>query len=91
MIDKFNGPYKVLEWGNKMWKIQVGKRVDVISRDCLKPHLDTGQCGPQGSRAAQAREAEDSLCGFCGFCLWGSEASGTCVAEPGLKSLGKLV
>ena len=41
MIDKFNGPYKVLEWGNKMWKIQVGKRVDVISRDCLKPHLDS--------------------------------------------------
>ena len=36
MANKYNGPYKVLEWGNNAWKIQVGERVDVVSRDRLK-------------------------------------------------------
>ena len=39
MGDKYRGPYKVLERGNKAWKLQVGKRVEVVSIDCLKPHL----------------------------------------------------
>ena len=39
MADKYSGPYKVLERGNKAWKLQVGERVDVVSRDRLKPHL----------------------------------------------------
>ena len=36
---KYSGPYKVLVRGNKAWKLQVGERVDVVSRDRLKPHL----------------------------------------------------
>ena len=39
MADKYSGPYQVLERGNKAWKLQVGERVEVVSRDCLKPHL----------------------------------------------------
>ena len=39
MADKYSGPYKVLERGNKAWKLQVGERVDMVSRDHLKPHL----------------------------------------------------
>ena len=37
--DKYSSPYKVLERGNKAWKLQVGERVDMVSRDHLKPHL----------------------------------------------------
>ena len=39
MADKYSGPYKVLERGNKAWKLQVGERVNMVSRDRLKPHL----------------------------------------------------
>ena len=39
MANKYSSPNKVLERGNKVWKIQVGKRVDVDSKDRLKPHL----------------------------------------------------
>ena len=39
MAEKYSGPYKVLERGNKAWKLQVGERVDMVSRDRLKPHL----------------------------------------------------
>ena len=45
MADKYSGPYKVLERGNKAWKLHVGERVDVVSRDCLKPHL--GSMAPE--------------------------------------------
>ena len=47
MADKYSGPYKVLERGNKAWKLQVGERVEVVSRDCLKPYL-----GSESPRAA---------------------------------------
>ena len=39
MVDKYRGPYQVLERGNKAWKLQVGKRVEVVSQDWLTPHL----------------------------------------------------
>ena len=39
MADKYSGPYKVLEQANKAWKVQVGEKVEIISRDHLKPHL----------------------------------------------------
>ena len=38
--EKYSSPYKVLEWGNKAWKIQVGERVDIVSQGCLKPYID---------------------------------------------------
>ena len=47
MADKYNGPYKVLEKGNKAWKLQVGERVEVVSRDRLKPHL--GSVAPRAA------------------------------------------
>ena len=47
MADKYRDPYKVLERGNKAWKIQVGERVDVVSRDRLKPHL--GSVAPKAA------------------------------------------
>ena len=47
MADKYSGPNKVLEQGNKAWKIQVGERVDVVSRDRLKSHL--GSVAPKAT------------------------------------------
>ena len=47
MVDKYSGPNKVLERGNKAWKLQVGERVEVVSRDCLKPHL--GSVAPEAA------------------------------------------
>ena len=47
MADKYRGPYKVLERGNKAWKLQVGERVDVVSRDYFKPHL--GSAAPEAA------------------------------------------
>ena len=47
MADKYSGPYKVLERENKAWKLQVGERVKVVSRDRLKPHL--GSVAPRAA------------------------------------------
>ena len=47
MADKYSGPYKVLERGNKAWKLQVGERVEVVCWDRLKPHL--GRVAPEGA------------------------------------------
>ena len=48
MADKYSGPYKVLEQANKAWKVQVGEKVEIISRDHLKPHL--GSVDPVAAR-----------------------------------------
>ena len=47
MADKYSSPFKVLERGNKAWKVQVGNRVEIITRDCLKPHL--GSVAPKAA------------------------------------------
>ena len=39
MADKYSGPIKVLERGNKAWKQKVGKMVDVVTMDRPKPQL----------------------------------------------------
>ena len=49
MADKYSGPYKVLERGNKAWKQQVGERVNLVRRDRLKPHL--GSVAPRVNRS----------------------------------------
>ena len=62
MADKYSGPYKLLERGNKAWKLQVGERVDVVSRDCLKPHL--GRVAPRAAMPptrGRPRAASDAL------------------------------
>ena len=38
-MDNYVGPYLVLEKGPKVFKLQVGTREEVITRDRLKPHL----------------------------------------------------
>ena len=45
--DKYSGPFRVLERGNKAWKVQVGERVEIISKDHLKPHL--GSVAPKAT------------------------------------------
>ena len=70
-----SGPYQVLERGNKAWKLQVGERVEVVSRDRLKPHL--GRVAPE---AADTWEAKDGLSGSSGFFSC-KEARGACVAD----------
>ena len=47
MADKYSGPYHVLERGNKAWKLQVGEKLEVVSRDRLKPHL--GRLAPEAA------------------------------------------
>ena len=47
MADKYSGPYQVLERGNKAWKLQVGEKIEVVSRDRLKPHL--GRVDPEAA------------------------------------------
>ena len=39
LVDNYVGPYLVLEKGPKVFKLQVGTREEVITRDRLKPHL----------------------------------------------------
>ena len=38
MADNYQGPFRVLERGQKLFKLQMGERVDQVSRDWLKPH-----------------------------------------------------
>ena len=70
MADKYSGPYKVLERANKAWKVQVGERVEIISRDRLKPHL--GSVEPD---AAQPQRRG-----------WPRTASVSSVASPALAN-----
>ena len=39
LVDNYTGPYLVLEKGSKVFKLQVGTREEVITRDRLKPHV----------------------------------------------------
>ena len=39
LADNYAGPYLVLEKGAKVFKLQVGTRKEVITRDRLKPHV----------------------------------------------------
>ena len=41
LTDNYAGPYLVLEKGPKVFKLQLGTRKEVITRDQLKPHLGT--------------------------------------------------
>ena len=38
LADNYAGPYLVLEKGPKVFKLQLGERTKVVSRDRLKPH-----------------------------------------------------
>jgi hypothetical protein len=55
------GPYKVLSSGPKVFKLQVGERVEVISIDCLKPHRGTIPVQPAQPPARGEPPAADPL------------------------------
>ena len=38
LVDNYQGPFRVLERGQKSFKLQMGERVDQVSRYWLKPH-----------------------------------------------------
>ena len=76
MADKYSGPYQVLERGNKAWKLQVGERVEVVSRDRLKPHL----CRVALEAAVPPR------CGSSGFFSC-KEARGACVVDTRINEV----
>ena len=44
LADNYVGSYLVLEKGPKVFKLQLGERTEVVSRDWLKPHA--GQAPP---------------------------------------------
>ena len=90
MADKYSGPYKVLEWGNKVWNIWVGERVDVVSRDRLKPHL--GSMAPKAAvPLRRGRPRMTSVVSVASASVAAKPGGHMCVVEPGLKSLGKFV
>ena len=33
----YPGPYLVFEWRDKLFRLQIGPKTDVVSMDCLKP------------------------------------------------------
>ena len=39
LADNYAGPYLVLKKGPKVFKLQLGGRTTVVSRDQLKPHV----------------------------------------------------
>ncbi len=45
LADAYAGPYRVLESGEKTFRLQIGDREEVLSRDRLKPHR--GEDSPQ--------------------------------------------
>jgi len=43
LADNYAGPYLVLEKGAKVFKLQLGERTEVVSRDRLKPYVGKNQ------------------------------------------------
>jgi len=43
LADNYAGPYLVLEKGAKVFKLQLGERTEVVTRDRLKPYLGKEQ------------------------------------------------
>jgi len=41
LADMYDGPFRVLSRGPKVFRLQLGQREDNVSRDRLKPHLGT--------------------------------------------------
>ena len=41
LADSYDGPFQVVERGPKVFRLQLGARVDTVSRDRLKAHLGT--------------------------------------------------
>ena len=39
LTDSYDGPFRVVDRGPKVFKLQLGARVDTVSRDRLKAHL----------------------------------------------------
>ena len=76
-----SGPYKVLERGNKAWKLQVGERVEVVSTQQGPLEAPLGQRGFERGCAANTWEAEDGLSSSSGFLFFNREARGACVAD----------
>jgi hypothetical protein len=42
MASAYDGPYKVIDRNNKVYKLQVGSKVETVSADRLKPHRGNG-------------------------------------------------
>ena len=74
--EKYSGPCKVLEWGNKAWKIQVVERVGIIGRDRLKPNL--GSVAPNA--AVPPKRGKPRLASVASVA---SVASASVAAKPG--------
>ena len=51
LANKWSGPYKVKEKGNKVWKLLVGDRLEVVSVDRLQAHQ--GAVDPEAAQPPQ--------------------------------------
>ena len=54
LADNYGGPYLVLEKGTKVFRLLVGGREEVFTRDCLKPPV--GQAPPRRGQPPQQLE-----------------------------------
>ena len=89
MADKNSSLYKVLERGNKAWKMQVGERVDVVSRDRLKPHL--GSMAPEAAMPpTHGRPRTASVAPWL-LLLWQRSQGSLCNGQYIVVNLYKLV
>ncbi len=53
----YQGPYKMLTWGAKVFQVDVGGRKEVISAVRLKPHMGTSLCTCTAGGASEERAA----------------------------------
>ena len=69
LADNYTGPYLVLEKGPKVFKLQLGTRQEVVSRDRLKPHLGLAPPAagdpPRGHLGGETRSSSrlQKICG----------------------------
>ena len=70
LADNYVGTYLVLEKGPKVFKLQLGERTEVVSRDRLKPHagkrhLWTLSRHAGGGHPREGTRSSSRLCKIC--------------------------
>ena len=59
LADNYDGPFRVLQRGDKVFKLQLGEREDTVSRDRLKPHVAKTEPVPAAPRQRGRPRARD--------------------------------
>jgi hypothetical protein len=76
----YEGPYRVIRAGQKVFVVDIGGRPQSVTVDRLKPHLRAGPGRTAEARAATGLEDESSTVQPAS-CKRGSRLRGACVAD----------